>query len=1137
MSDLLGGRLDSNEIRERILAHKFPSGFKPTKQLIDAILEKFWFQDIFNSFISEENNLKSLIEYISDKKPVSFNRFDFYTFYFDKKFSERKDLQNLALYFEKVQTDRLLISEFKELISEYNFKLEELEENKLIKTEKQEDETEIAIWNHHTLSEFLTAENFLEKEDTIEEFARLAVLEQEGVTAFKPSWTGVLCFLLDSKKSKDVILWFINFLEKHPENIDDNLSEIAVSLNIKDDGLKKRIFDLIYSSYFDRVFWLPYKVRSEFHKFIDAESYKRIKRDIKKWPDITETFVKRGNSVGIVEGLLENKIDLLTKGERDFWKEKLIKFSNNPEDDGNGVLQRFSLAALAYYKDPKIIPLVAESCFDKSKDKLVKDEFMQFCYNSDPNSRITIGYLIEGIKKGSNIYARYGLYKITSKASIKYLFKEISRDIQFWESFMQYGTVFSKSEGDQKIIENIQKNRDKKIVNLLKKSIFTIFESSHIHQEKSSFFVNAIVEIINSQDSNFLFDIIDEVEKKEDKDAWMFFHDAKETIARLITKENLEKYLTEIKKTKLRESNIELPIYVANAVNKPVYEYAIKKGVIKLPKDYPKSKWDKTEEEREKELVSEFHNLLEPSPGKYIPSVFKYYVDNKEKLDEFFKTKDGQKAKERFTKLAVDEGIRKINPREFKVTISDKSKEGGRQFTWSSVASYYGDLLSVIKILAPEELKKHRQNIIDFIPYAFSDDMSTIMDLILEIKDKELAFVNKVMSDEKDDRRYLIPGTYIYLVGHYAKKRCKLPSALPVLKSFVGDEFISDYEQESAIEKLVLFIDENNKDIKRFLEDVFKDEEKNGEKNKLAIASNEVLIKVYKDEKAIDWRFEQLKKPLVYERKKVEGIAHEVSPAEHEIYDMPFAGPLTELGDEKYLDKFLDLLNYSFDFLQKNEGKQQEYWEYVNYLWRTVISYIDNLKTLGSFIPVIALRIWIEKHSGIRNINWLKARAKELEKNYINQVKPIDNLIQSVNNFSKNNDPLSQIALFIIKAQLVEFKIKELILGVDYFLEKATNTHPIYRKQNNKKNQGVNKLTLGNVIKELENYGGKSNQTLCQQLSNLKFNSNRNKFAHKLFEQNQDVNVLSREASTYSKDADKILTLIQEVWKDVLKIR
>lgn len=982
MSDILGGKLDSKEVRQKILEHKFSSEFKPTKELIDSILEKFWFQDIFNSFISEEDNLELLLEFLNDKKTTTFDRFEFYKFFVDKTFPVRKDLKNLALHFEKIQTDRLPLLEFKDLISEYNLKLESLQKNQLVKTEKQNDKMEIAAWNHHTLTEFLTAEKLLEKDDTINEFVQLAVLEQEGITAFKPSWTGVLRFLLDSNKGKDVILWFINFIEKHPENIDDNLSEIVVSLKIKDGSLRKRIFDLIYSSYFDRVFWLPYKVRSKFYKFIDAESYKRIKGDIKKWPDVTETFVKRGNVIGIIEGLLENKSAFLTKGERDFWKKTLIEFANNPDDDGNGVLQRFSLAALAYYKDQKLIPLVAESCFVNSTDKLVRDEFMQFCYNSDPNAKVTIDYLIEGIKKGSNIYARYGLYEITQKDSLKHFLNKALEDIEFWREFLKYSSVFSHSDSDDKLVGNISKNLDQTILNLLKKNIFKIFEAD-LYDEKRSFFIREIVKLVNDRDKNFLFEIINQIKVKEKNERARVFYDYQEIIALLLTSNNLHKYIEEVKEIPRFES----PIYATNRLNKQVYDFAVKEKIITAVENLPQPEWMKSVEEREKSFLEEFQNLLEPSPGKYIPSVFQYYLHSKEKLDKFFKTKDGEKAKSRLIKLAVDEGIRKINPREIKVTIPDKNKEGGRQFTWSSVAAYYGDLLSIIKVLAPEELKKHRQNIIDFIPYAFSDDMSTIMDLIPEIEDKELnLFVNKVMGDEKDDRRYLIPGTYIYLVGHYAKKGCNLPSVLPVLKSFIGDEYIPNYEQESAIENLPLFIDEKNKEIKKFLEDVFEDEEQDGEKNKLAIAANEVLIKVHKDEKAIDWRFERLKKPLNYDRKKNKGIAHEVGPEEHEIYDMPFAGPLTELGDEKYLDKFLDLLDYSFKFLQENKDKQKQYWEYVNYLWRIIIGFVESLSRNGSFKPLLRLESYVSKFSEFENSNWLKASVKKLRNTYINRV-------------------------------------------------------------------------------------------------------------------------------------------------------
>ena len=68
--------------------------------------------------------------------------------------------------------------------------------------------------------------------------------------------------------------------------------------------------------------------------------------------------------------------------------------------------------------------------------------------------------------------------------------------------------------------------------------------------------------------------------------------------------------------------------------------------------------------------------------------------------------------------------------------------------------------------------------------------------------DKGFEFVNKVLSDRKDDRRYLIPGTYIYLVGHYAKKGFKLKKAKKILKSFIYDKYIADYEQRSSLENL-----------------------------------------------------------------------------------------------------------------------------------------------------------------------------------------------------------------------------------------------------------------------------------------------------------------------------------------------
>ena len=97
---------------------------------------------------------------------------------------------------------------------------------------------------------------------------------------------------------------------------------------------------------------------------------------------------------------------------------------------------------------------------------------------------------------------------------------------------------------------------------------------------------------------------------------------------------------------------------------------------------------------------------------------------------------------------------------------------------------------------------------------------------------------------------------------------------------------------------------------------------------------------------------------------------------------MVFANPLIHLKDEKYLPKFFELLDYSFKVLEKND----DYWSYVNYLWRIVISFVDGLKEKGSLKPLLQLEEYAGKYSTQENLNWLKAKINELRKTYVNYV-------------------------------------------------------------------------------------------------------------------------------------------------------
>lgn len=985
MSDFLGGKFDNQEIKQRILEFKYTSGFKPTEKLIGNILDQFWFHDYYNSFLSDEIYLQQLLNFLDKNKPQRFNRYNFYEYFFDqieKDDKGRYALQQIAIEFERLQTDALSPLGYFLLLRRIHVPARKFDipwmENYHLGKIKERDGRRLFIWEHHTLTEFLVAEYLLKRNNTIEDFEKLAVLNQEGIIALKPSWSGVLRFLLESKKQSQIISWLLKFIEKNPGNLDDGISEILSFIDIYAlQQAGKKIFEIIYSSYFDRTVWLPVWTRSRIAKFVNKESYGRLKRDIKEWTNVTETFVRRGNAVSILEGLLEDESQLLTPKERGFWKKILIGFANNPQDNGNGVLQRHSLAALAYFNDDRIIPLVANKCFEDTQDSLVRDEFIQFCVNSAPNSEITIDYLIKGVKRGSNIYARHGLYKITSKKSMEYFLSKISVDEEFLNSFLDHESIFDKDGADRELIKKIGKEANPQIIKSLKKLIFTVLRIKNYYKEEQSSFLRNVIKIISDYDPLYIFEMLDDVKREKDENTIdRLFYDLKELLALLLTKANIRRYFKMLHNFPERtRRDAQRPVYIAKRVNGDVgdqaYGMAVKLGFIENTNDLPLTESPVDfQKQRKQSVYKSFKEQLEPEPGKYNPHVFEYFIQSKKDIEEQWNAED----RKRLYKLAVEDCLARIDPRQFRVKIESRH-EGNSRFTWSAQAAYFGDVIKVVGELAPEKLTQYRQKIIDFIPYDY--DTGSILDFIRELKDSDLEWVNRIMSDKKDDRRYLITQTYIYLVGEYAKRGSKLPSVKPILKSFVTDSEIQDYYRRSALEKLEYFIDKSDVKTRQFLNIVFK----KSKDQELAKVANGLLITVYGEQNAIDWRFNKVKEPLPFEGIKMDGKAHEVGPTEDEFDTMALAKPLIKLRDEKYLPQFLSLLDYSFKVIEQQRDKK--YWSYVNYLWRIAIAFADSLKEKRSFKPLLILEDWVSKNATSENSNWLKARLRELRNAYI----------------------------------------------------------------------------------------------------------------------------------------------------------
>jgi hypothetical protein len=488
--------------------------------------------------------------------------------------------------------------------------------------------------------------------------------------------------------------------------------------------------------------------------------------------------------------------------------------------------------------------------------------------------------------------------------------------------------------------------------------------------------------MIASQDKKFLFEIIKGIQSVEKEKIHHRFFDYENFIAILLTENNLEEYFKTVANVPEIHRRASFPIYIAKRINgktgEKVYRMTLKLKKIEQPVASPHEEpWEKQQKQQKKRRREQFINLL-GKDDKFFTNLFQYYLQSKVELDQFFKTSKGKTSKKRLIKLAVN-GINKIDPKKFQVSIQDRS---AKKFTWSTQASYFGDLLEVVSIFKPQLIKKYLQKIIDFIPYAYSDDMARIMDMVAEVSNNDLSFVNRVMKDLKNDIRYLVPGTYIYLVGHYAKKGCNLSNAAPVLKSFIDDDEILDYERRNALENLEYVVKKPDEKLKQYLLSLF-EEENVIFKNSV----NALLITLYKDESAIDWRFAKLKEPIKFDRRRIEGKAHSVGQEERELDSLSFAKPLIELKDEKYLPKFLKLINYSINFYLALEGEENRntYKEFVNYILRIVIAYVDNLKYIKSFNPVFRLENFIDKKTeNYPDLNSLKIRIEELKKSYVN---------------------------------------------------------------------------------------------------------------------------------------------------------
>jgi len=983
-----GNKNNTKQIKEKLLKHRYSGSWSPSLDLIDDIIQQFWFRDFMNSFISEELFLKLLQKYLDKNKPAHFNRFKFYEFLFRQLFGQRQleALKSVGAVFELMQTDTMSLADLKKLLNEP--KLKNLNIQKLFKSGLLlKTKNRSAKWAHHTLTEYLATAYILSSKDQKELAAKLIIFKHEEIEAIKPSWYGTIRFLLESEQKEIFTKWLIGFATDHPPVIDEHYSEILTSIaftqheNPLSSALQRQLFFQIYDAYKKQLIWLSVWTRSYMGKLIKKSYIPTLKKDLTGSRDPTRRYVLRGNAIAIIDAAIKSQKRLFSKLELEFWKKQFINLANKPDDPNNyGVLQRHCLHALENFNQPEIIDKVAK--YKTNSDSLIREAFVELCGKIAPNYPKAISYVVDAIESGSDIHGRYALYRITSKEGIKHLFSLFNSDDGFLYSFLDKGNIFNykakEEKPDDALLDHIRAVLDDDLIGQLKIFILKSFGLEQVHEINKTYFLKRIIQIVVDKDPDFYKEVLDIIAKEESgKARWNKIFDLGHLFPLLLTMGNLISFAEQLSKLHERgpqevEDAIYRAKYLRGKKGEAIYILALKKQIIKPP-GQPVEQID-YEAQRKANAYKEFVTQLEPAPDQYMPLVFGLYSQS-----EFLQKKATHKQKRRLAKLAIESNLDKINPRKFNVSFSDKKSKSG-QYTITSLASYFGSLVRIGLMLFPRRLKcDYRQKIIDFIPYAYSDDQQAILDALPKIKDEELEWVNSVFFDTSNDRRYLIPSGYLHLVSEYLDRECKFPSVIKVIGDLANDKLLSVNDRSHALEVLQK-LSKPKDDLKPLFQDLFDPSTKDEDLKELSKKANAVLIETYRDPEAMKWRFDQIKNNVITSKKLDDGGVIWLGNAERELVFGGFANPLIALKDLGLLSNFVELLDLSFAQLT---NKQTE--KYGQYLQKIILDYLTGLK------PQDGLKAFSQINSHLarkprKQANWFTAQLEDIKTDLISKI-------------------------------------------------------------------------------------------------------------------------------------------------------
>lgn len=981
------GRHSIHKVREMFLDRALWKKKKPSAATINEFIQKFWTQDLYDSILMIPWVTERLIGHIKHNGRLP-TRFELYSDVIvgitRKNRTITQDLYKIGLHFELIQQNQLPIPEFTKALRKLKLQrvtLQWLLDRKLVETVSEEVDGTVVKnikWFHHSFTEFLTADGIFRSGEPIAgKLTSLAVihLDEDNTNNIKPSWVGVIGFLLGSPRGLETLEWVITMIEKNPLNLFETIGNAIVLYapgRVSDD-LKDRVFRAIYGTIQDRGIWIRSIPSFGLWRFYTENQLAIIDKDCKATGDEVATYVHQGNAVAYFTELIRNK--KVSESVKKTWKPRLVQFAQ--DKNMNGVLQRYTLDALELYRDARLVKILKPyyDLPERQNDELLSQAFVQFCTNVQKKNKESVEVLINAAKQKMDVYGRHGLQELSKKNDIILFLRALLDDPVFLDRFIDSESIFSgdsDDEGDRKLIGKILllAQKDRRIQKLLYAIIVAALKNPDLFNLHQSYLIRTFFARLPDTGA-VVTELLRLAQEEKEQDRNRFAYKLFDLLPIALTSKNWKRLLALIEKSDM---------YPRQRVDDVIYRlrwlgdehakqlFVVIAGQRKLPIESAESITE-LEVAKNRQILKDFQWKLQPEPGQYMTDVFEYYLQNAKVLDPL-KPKD----KKRLLYLAYSDGIKRLDPNEFSLKITG-FPEQRNQFTWSRQASFFGDMVRVVEKLAPRKLLEPdvQQHLIDFIPFAYTSDEQTIHKHVTRVIKSQLTKLNKHISETRDHRRYHLPDSYVSFIDHLSKRN-DVHFCLPVLKSLIGADYIDEWVSVKAL-KVYGSIEGKTDKYRKMLDEIFRTYVKSN--RLLTEEANRQLIEIFSDGAAIKWRIAQIKariKPFIPLRS---GIAHAVGPDEEEFDSMHFAKPLTYVVSRLALEDLVNLYNE----VNKYSESDERYESYRNYVWRILIQLLEGVMLQGKYDMFFDFSQVILRK--IEYTSWMQEEIREIRRKLV----------------------------------------------------------------------------------------------------------------------------------------------------------